>query len=220
MNDLEMYHYEEKRNNKINKKSLDMEINKLKIINNKLLDEIDMIYDHLYKIEKRVIETEQYPRRQNLIITGIPEFITQANLENKVLEIIRSIGMPISSYEIVACHRLKKVKNSNFPAQTIVRFTNRKVVEYCIYNRDRLRDIKSKIQMNLRFYENLCESNESVLRWCRELKNYDIIYDYFTRNGYVKIVKERGNRPVKIHHPDDLFNKFYNYFDHIDLFQT
>ena len=220
LNDLEMLRFEEKRDNNMNIKRLEMEINKIKEVNKNLTDDIELLCDHLYEIDKRVIETEQYPRRQNLIITGIPDYIQQSKLEIQVLEILKSIGMPISSYEIVACHRLKKNKNSNYPAQTIVRFTNRKVVEYCINNRDRLLEVKSEIRMNLRFYENLCESNERVLRWCRELKNYDIIYDYFIRNGYVKIVKCQGNRPIKIKHPDDLYDKFYNYFDHLDLFQT
>ena len=220
LNDLEMLNFEEKRDYIIKQKILEKQINKLKEENKYLTDDIKLLFHHLYNMDKRIIETEQYPRCQNLIITGIPDVIDQSNLEMKVLEILRSIGMQISSYEIVACHRLKKNKNLNYPAQTIVRFTNRKVVEFCINNRDKLLEVKSTIRMNLRFYENLCESNETVLRWCRELKEYNIIHDYFIRNGYVKIVKYQGNRPIKIQHPDDLYDKFYNYFDHLNLYQT
>ena len=163
---------------------------------------------------------EQYHRRQNLIISGIPDYVSQESLEQKVLEILSSIGMPISSYEIVACHRLKKLKYSNYPTQTIVRFTNRKVVEFCIQNRERVIDLKPILHMNLRFYEHLCEANETVIRWCRDLKNYDIIYDYFTRNGFVKVVVDKGDRPIKINHPDILCDKFSNYFDHLDLYES
>ena len=71
--------------------------------------------------------------------------------------------------------------------------------------------------MNLRFYENLCDSNERVFNWCRELKKYGLLNDYFVRNGFIKIVIDEGDKPMKIHHPDDLFHKFQDYFDHIDI---
>ena len=62
--------------------------------------------------------------------------------------------------------------------------------------------------MNLRFYENLCDSNRKVLRICQELKKKQIIHNYFTRNGYIKIVENEGSRPFKIAHPDILNEKF------------
>ena len=111
----------------------------------------------------RLIENEQYSRRENLIISGIPENVSQDVLEPKVLQILETISLSITSYEIAACHRLKKHKSS-FPAHAIVRFTNRKAVEFCLTNRERLIRNKQKLKMNLRFYENLRESNETTIR--------------------------------------------------------
>ena len=98
------------------------------------------------------------------MISGIPDSVNHKNLEKTVIDLISSIGMNVSSYEVVGCHRLYKNKKSKFPAKTIIRFTNRKVVEYCIRNRDLLlnNNTKNRFKMNLRFYENLCESNERV----------------------------------------------------------
>ena len=62
--------------------------------------------------------------------------------------------------------------------------------------------------MNLRFYENLCEANEMVVRSCRKLKQSGRIHEYYIRNGFVKIKIEEGNRSEKIHHPDNLFQQF------------
>ena len=72
--------------------------------------------------------------------------------------------------------------------------------------------------MNLRFYENLCENNERVFNWCRELNNHNMLHEYYIRNGFVKIVINKGDKPIKIHHPDELFHYFQEYFDYIDLY--
>ena len=73
----------------------------------------------------KIIENNQYARRESVIISGIPDNINQNQLEENVLHILRSIGMPtLSSYNITACHRLMKKTNDRYPAQTIVRFTN------------------------------------------------------------------------------------------------
>ena len=113
--------------------------------------ELYEIHDKIFNLDCRIIETEQYSRRESLVISGIPENISQKELEPNVLKILRSIGLVnMSSYEITACHRNK------FPVKTIVRFTNRKVVEFCLKNRD--------------FYENLCRANKEIVRECYKLK--------------------------------------------------
>ena len=100
--------------------------------NNRMIkDELHEIHDNIFNLDCRIIETKQYSHWESLVIYGIPENISQKELEPNVLKILRSIGfVNMSSYEITAC----------FPAETIVRFTNRKVVEFCLKNRDRLYD--------------------------------------------------------------------------------
>ena len=217
LSEIEMLFHEEKTIHGNKTKCLQAELNSLKVKNKKFSEDITYLYDQFYDIDVRLIDTEQYGRRHNLIISGIPEHIKQIHLEDTVLNIIASIGLPLSSYEVVGCHRLKKPSNSKFPAKTIIRFTNRKVVEFCIKNRDRLIEMKNELKMNLRFYENLCESNERVFNWCRELQKYDMIDEYYTRNGFIKIIINKGDKPIKIIHPDDLFHLFQEYFDYIDV---
>ena len=168
--DLELILHEEKNNNLINQIKIETELYKIKEDYKNLTVEVDNVSNEMYSIDCRVIETEQYPRRHNLVISGIPDSIRQHDLENKVLDILQAIGVNISNYEVIGCHRLYKPKNSKYPANTIIRFTNRKVVEFCIRNNDRLREVKKNIKMNLRFHENLCQSNEKVFKWCSELK--------------------------------------------------
>ena len=85
---------------------------------------------------------------------------------------------------------------------------NRKAVEFCLANREQLIRNKQKLKMNLRFYENLCESNEMTIRYCGKLKQSGKIHNFFLRNGFVKIIEAEDEKPKKIHHPDDLFQQF------------
>lgn len=198
--------------------NLEFENIKLKKENRNLLKDLNNFNDDLYEIDCRLIETEQYPRRESLVITGIPDHIKQYNLEKTVIDILGRIGIRTSSYEIAACHRLFNNSKSNYPAKTVVRFLNRKMVNFCMLRRDNLIEAKTELKMNLRFYEHLCQANEIIHNECRDLKKYEHIYDFYTRNGYIKIVRNQGDRPIKIRHPNNLYDMFGEYFDHLDIY--
>ena len=210
LSELELNLEKEKNTNIKLTKSFDSLVSKRCVTQKKLRNLTRDYWDlenDVFNLDCRLIENEQYSRRENLIISGIPENVSQDALEPKVLQILETIGLSITSHEIAACHRLKKHKSS-FPAHTIVRFTNRKAVEFCLTNRERLIRNKQKLKMNLRFYENLCESNETTIRYCGKLKQSGKIHNFFLRNGFVKIIEAEGEKPKKIHHPDDLFQQF------------
>ena len=169
-----------------------------------------MIADDIYDLQCSAIKTDQYSRRENLVITGIPDSITnQVKLQQNVLDILHKIGLKdVTPYQITACHRLKK-KKENFPAPTIVRFTNRKIVEVCLKNKDRLNN-KKLLKLNLRFFENLCYENERIVNKCTYLVAKKQIFDYKTNNGMISIIATEGAKPKKIHHPDDLYDFEHN----------
>ena len=64
------------------------------------------------KEQVRILETEiskfqQYNRRESVEISGIPESITQENLEKSIITVLRRVGgWGLEHYEIAACHRL------------------------------------------------------------------------------------------------------------------
>ena len=166
----------------------------------------------IHELDERVIECEQYSRRENLVLSGIPESVSQSNLESTVLEILSAAGFrDLGPDDISACHRLAKPRNSRYPARVIVRFLSRKPVDFCLNNRKKVQnDIKSNLNMNIRIFENLCKANEEALRICKWLQENEAIHDHFIRNGYVKIVKTAGGRPFKVRHPEFLRDKFDN----------
>ena len=167
----------------------------------------------LFDIESRLIACEQYSRRECLVISGIPDRIHNNDLEKEVINILRFIGLTgITSYDIVACHRLPKKSNSRYPAKTIIKFISRKHARFCLENRGRLKNLKERTNMNLRLYESLCDANEKVLVECNSLKRYGMIHDFYIRNGFIKIIIKEGDSAKKIKHPQllkDIFKDFY-----------
>ena len=119
------------------------------------------------------------------------------------------IGLDIIPDDISACHRLYNPPGSEFPAKVIVRFCNRKIVNFCLDHRE---DLQQKafehLRLNLRFFESLCSKNEESMRICKWLSQQHKIHDYYLRNGFVKIVVVENGRPEKIKHPDLLRKKF------------
>ena len=176
--------------------------------------------DNVKMIDTRLIRNEQYVNRESLIISGIPDNIPHKLLETKVLHILHQIGLhEVTHYDITACHRLKKRNNSIYPSRTIVRFTSRRIPEFCIQNRKKLIQLKAKIKMNLRFFECLCPSNENILSHCYDLKKYGLIHEYYIRNGFIKIVKTEEDQPTKIHHISQLKELFKDFYMAEDLYQ-
>ena len=172
-------------------------------------EDIDKIADDIYDLQCCTIKMDQYSRRENLIIHGIPSHVDQSHLQENVLEILKRIGLgEVTPFEISACHRLKK-KKSNSPAPTIVRFTNRKIVEYCIKHKERLND-KRLFKTNIRFYENLCKQNEMIVNKCTYMVAKEQIFDYKIVNGNVSVIVHEGDRPFKIFHPDDFYELIEN----------
>ena len=78
---------------------------------------------------------EQYGRRNNLEITGIPDDVSDENLEEKVIQVLSEIQVNVSSSDIEACHRIGKSKNSSKKKKKIVRLINRKHAKKALFNR-------------------------------------------------------------------------------------
>ena len=163
----------------------------------------------LLDLDTRLVECEQYSRRESLIISGIPSSIKQNDLEKKVIDILGLIGLNIIPDDISACHRLFNPPTSRFPGKVIVRFCNRKIANFCLEHKDDLQQkAYAHLRLNLRFYESLCSKNEESLRISKWLCQHEKIHDYYLRNGFVKIVADENGRPEKIKHPDFLRKKF------------
>ena len=79
--------------------------------NEKLSSQFIVVKKVNYLLKKRVIELEksqakeeQYSRRNNVEISGIPHEILDNNLEDKVIDICKDAGIEIGHMDIEGCH--------------------------------------------------------------------------------------------------------------------
>ena len=89
----------------------------------------------LTEFETSTNKLEQYGRRNNIIISGIPDSVNTEDLEESVTEILRDIDVNVTTNDIEACHRVGKRDNKIGSTKTIVRFVNRKNAKQALYNK-------------------------------------------------------------------------------------
>ena len=161
-------------------------------------------------LESKCNSLEQYGRRNNLEISGIPDSVDQIDLEDKVVEIFDKIGVDLSNDEIEACHRIGKSKDNS--KTRIIRLVNRKKCKSALFNRKKLRNIDtSSINLpNAQIYinENLSPANQALAFYGRKLKRAGLIFNCYTFDGVVQIKRTQHEKPRKILHFSTLKEMF------------
>ena len=125
------------------------------------------------KLEQRQVvfkssanDLEQYGRRNNVVISGIPDSVDINHLEESVTEIFSDIDVRVTSNDIEASQRIGK-KNSRIDStKTIIRFVNRKHTKKALFNKKKLSQNHKNYSFNtnnnpLFISENLARINES-----------------------------------------------------------
>ena len=66
-------------------------------------------------LERKCAANKQYSRRENLEIFGIPDSVSNNNLDETVLKFFSQAGVTIDSRDVKACHRLNQpVKKGDY----------------------------------------------------------------------------------------------------------
>ena len=86
-----------------------------------LRNKVELLEKKLTEVEISHNKLEQYTRRNNIEIQGIPPQIPDEKLEEKVIEVFGAMNIAITKNHVEDCHRLSKSSKS-----TIVQFVNRK----------------------------------------------------------------------------------------------
>ena len=143
---------------------------------------------------------EQYDRRNNIEINGIPDNVEDKNLEHSVIEVFNSANIQISHNDIEDWHRIGKSKGNS--KKTILRLVNRKYRKQILYNRRKFKNFDgSGIGMpNAKIFvdENLTISNHQLAFNCRKLEREKLISKTYSSNGIIRIVQIHGNKPIKV----------------------
>ena len=154
-------------------------------------------------LEKRVIEleksqakAEQYSRRNNVEISGIPHEILDNNLEDKVIDICKDAGIEIGHMDIEGCHWLPLSRNNaGGTKRVIVKFVNRK------HSEDMLRLKKIVSSHSKVFISNsLCPYHRYLWGKCKDLQRTGIFNQVFCLGAVVTLKVSKNGK----NHENDL----------------
>jgi len=138
-------------------------------------------------------------------IHGIPDTVQDGDLEDKVIQIAKSIDVEVDSKDIEACHRLPNRRNSKGTSKrTIVRFVNRKHCGNLQMKKSSLKNAKDKLKRigitnNLYINSNLCPYNSFPWGKCKKLYTEQLISRFWSYNGSIFILEEDGQRKIIEH---------------------
>ena len=140
----------------------------LKEKNFRLQQKVQHLEKKLSDIEIAENKLEQYTRRNNIEIQGIPSSVHDNLLEDKVIDIFSQLNITISKSDIEDCHRLGKAN----PKNTIVRFVNRKFCNDALEKNKQLMSLNKtemgfKPDISLYISENLTPFNQRLAWQCR-----------------------------------------------------
>ena len=173
----------------------------LQKLNKELSTYLDELYERVYENEVKFNDLCQYSRRENVELHNIPEAITQRNLEQYVLEVLASLRINCSSYDLVAVHRTGK----RIPGKhriVLVRFMNRKNAYSCIKYSKELK--KSAPYRSIFITENLCPAHRNIFNKLYKLKKTGKIFDVWMYNGAVFFRYTDKDDSTLIQHIDDI----------------
>ena len=166
------------------------------------------------KLMERVVQTEiqywanaQYSRRDTIEIIGIPSSIRDKDLEDKVRNIFREIGVNVNERDIQACNPLREKD------RTIVKFLNGKDCTNILRGK---KDLKYLDPTKLSFSEgtkifineSLCPYYGGIWNKCKKLRADQKLHQFYTINRIVRVQLEENGPPKSITHMVDLVNLF------------
>ena len=162
-----------------------------------------------------VNKTDQYSRRNNIIIDGIPSNVENHHLEKKVIDILASVNINVNDSDIEATHRLGK------SGKTIIRFVNRKNClkllskkkDLSSLGRESLQGLGFPNQTKLFVQPNLTPFDEKIGFYCRQLRRKKIIEKtwYCSGSNYLKLVNSTETDKIEVSHINQLIHLFPNF---------
>ena len=170
------------------------------------LESYQLVSKRVQLLEKTLVSSMQYSRRESIEIHGLPETIKDEELEGKCLGVLEDIGCgKIDSSQVHACHRLKNKNN------TIIRFVNRKFADKALHNKSKLKNINREKygvanDKNIYINENLCRPMQYLAYKVRQALRDRKIVSYNIWKGKLSVKLVLNGRDIVISHVQDLID--------------
>ena len=160
-----------------------------------IISKLETTVNHL---EQQLDAHEQYSRRANLRIQGIPEDGRGEDVESKVLTVVNkamSLNPPLKSTDLERSHRLGRVvSGQDRPRAVIVRFVSERVRDSVYRARTSLKGHNDGKRQQDRLFinEDLTAKRATIAFKARDLKKQKKILDCWTHSGRI-LVKDNNN---------------------------
>lgn len=154
------------------------------------------------QLQSDLNDSEQYSRLANLEIHCLP-VTPNENLPAILTDFAVKLGIPFSSGDVVAAHRLAPLRNK--PAPVLVRFTSVKVRNLWLDKRSKLRGCAQNNDLPVVFFsENLTKKNRE-LYWAARTVAKDKSYKFvWVKNGHTFLKKREGDPSIRVSPATDL----------------
>ncbi|XP_078357184.1 uncharacterized protein LOC144642060 [Oculina patagonica] len=187
--------------------ALKKEMKSMKKRLNEATEERDEMYEDLGTAINQLDDLEQYTRKHNLEIHGIPE-TPDENIAERVTALGNVLNVTIRTDDIDICHRLQTSKNPSKPKPIIVRFKSYRAKKELYGARKQLKG------QNLNQVFNgggIVYINENLTRMRRELfakvwkrKKSEHWHSAWTTDGKIFVKIEATDYPIRIYNNEDL----------------
>lgn len=154
----------------------------------------------------RINDLEQYGRKSNIIVSGIPEHTDESTM-GLIIELARILDVSLTPGEIVATHRIgRKSDQPGKHRPIIVRFVTFAKRDDLYRERKGLREIvlprdttfTQNMVQNVFISDNLTRYNSALMFACRELKRDGRLTAAWTDSGRIKVkVNDGPTRPIR-----------------------
>ena len=190
-------------------KDLKKEVKSLKETLNEANEERDQLYADLGTAINQIDDLEQYTRKHNLEIHGIPEK-TEENLAEQVITLGNALNVTIRHDDIDICHRLFTGRNASKPRPIIVRFKSYRTKKELYGVR---KSLKNQNVSHIFQGAGIVYINENLTRMRRQLfakvwkrKKSEQWHSAWTIDGKIFVKLSLSDHPVRIYSQEDLDN--------------
>eukprot|EP00057_Strongylocentrotus_purpuratus_P010752 XP_011665226.1 PREDICTED: uncharacterized protein LOC105438737 [Strongylocentrotus purpuratus] len=160
---------------------------------------VQKVQASLQKHDVRLDEMEQYSRRDNIVLRGVPEKEGE-NTNDVVIEVSASTGIKVVGADISTSHRIGRPQ-PNRSRPIVARFVRRDLRTDILRNKRKLRDSQHK---DIMVSEHLAPGRAKLLH---AVKQDDQVERVWTIDGKVHCILKGDPRKQIIHGPDDLFRR-------------
>lgn len=168
---------------------------------NKILEsENNGLRAQISALEKKAEQSEQYSRRNNLRISGVPETNAE-NTDEIVLKMATDIGSDLRIEEIDRSHRIgKSDPNRSRPREVIVKFTSYRARQKLLKMRSALKD---NGYVGVFLNEDLTKYRSEVLYEARKTVKSDIAKGAWSSDGNI-LIRDHSDKVHRVYSLNDI----------------